>query len=143
MPLNLNRSAKIQLILLLIIAAAGCGWHKTMTFASPSRRADVEILQRPIANEFGIKVQFVSGNRRLTLYERRRETLVYFVHVYWSTDETRVGVLGAGTQGFGIALNVRSGKEIPFEQIREEIGASIAKAYNVPQGEDPIEWAPS
>src|SRR5436305_526697 len=107
-PLNLNRSAKIRLILRLIIAAAGCGWHETMRFASPSRRAAVEIFQRPIANEFGIKVQFVSGNRRFTLYERRRETLVYFVHVYWSSDETRVGVLGTGIQGFGIGLNVKS-----------------------------------
>jgi len=129
-----------QMIIILMIAP-GCGWRKTMTFFSPSHKAAIEIWQRPIANELGIVVQYVSDGRKVTLYERHRETLIHFVHVYWSRDESTVGVLGTGSLSFGVALDTKSGKERSFEQIKKDIGQSIGTTYGVPRGYDPVEWA--
>lgn len=77
--------------------AMGCGWQKTMTFPSPSRKSAIEVLQTRVANEFGFRIELVSANRRTELHRIKREAIIYFVHVYWSPDEKKVGVLATGS----------------------------------------------
>jgi hypothetical protein len=126
---------------LFLITVSGCGWRKTMTFPSPSHKAAIEVLQRPLANELGILVQFVSSERKITLYERRREAFVNFVHVYWSQDQTTVGVFAAGSLSFGVALDTRSGKEVAFQQVEPDIRQSIRNTYHLADADDPLQWA--
>lgn len=66
---------------------------------------------------------------------------MYFVHVYWSPDEKQVGVLATGFNFSRVAYDLASRKTIPFEQIKNELGASIASAYHTPPEEDPVQWA--
>ena len=112
-----------------------------MTFSSPLRKGAIEIWQTRFANEFGTRVEFVSSQHRTVLYERRGESIIYFVHVSWAPDEMKVGVLATGYAGFGVAFDTKEWKEIPFESIREDLARSIAATYIVPNGDDPIEWA--
>jgi hypothetical protein len=126
---------------LALVFATGCGWEKTMAFPSPSRKSTIEVLQTRFANEWGIRVEIVAGKRRTKLYERRGETIIYFVHVYWSPDESTVALLATGSPIFGVAFDENRGKQIPFGQIRNEIGESIRETYHVPAGNDPVAWA--
>jgi len=135
--------SKLILIIALSATTIGCTWKKTMAFKSPSGRCSVEIWQTRIANEWGTRVRLVSPTRSTFVFENRREAIVYFVHVYWSPDESKAGVITAGTNGWELAYDVQTGKEIPFETIREDIAASIRKTYQVPTGDDPIRWAGS
>ena len=114
-----------------------------MTFPSPSQRAAIEIRQTRFANESAARVDFVKADRRAEIYERRREAFIYFVHVYWSPDETRVAVLATGSMSFGVAFDTKMGREIPFPEVENDLGRSIATTYHLPSGADPIDWASS
>src|SRR5947209_2360634 len=127
----------------LVVFGTGCGWQKTMSFPSPSGRSSVQIWQTRVANEMGIQVLLESGTSKKELWKRSRESLVYFVHVCWSQDESQVAVYGSGLQAFGVAADVRTGNEIPFESLRHVMEASIAQAYDLPPGTDPLKWASS
>ena len=131
------------LILLLSFVTQGCGWQKTMTFPSPSRKAAIEIWQTGIANEYGTRVKLVTGHRSIIVFENRRDAIVYFVHVYWSPDESKVGVLATGMSIWNVAFDVRKGRPVPFEDVRKGFGESIREIYSVPPGKDPINWAAS
>jgi len=142
-PLKLQRVKAVLLVLALAPLFQGCGWQRTMTFPSPSRKEAIEVWQKGIANEYGIRVEFVGGQGRTVLHEKRGEAIIYFVHVAWSQDETRVGILGTGSHIFGVGFDARNRMEIPFETVRADLAQSIAETYNVPMGSDPIEWATS
>jgi hypothetical protein len=127
--------------LLIPLLFAGCGWQHTMTFRSPSRKAAIEIWQKGIDNSWGARVELVTTKGRTVLYRIPSESYIYFVHVYWSPDEAKVGVLGTGHTIFSVACNTATGALIPFEKIREDFGKSIRATYHVPPQEDPIQWA--
>jgi hypothetical protein len=127
--------------LLIPLFAAGCGWQHTMTFPSPSRKAAIEIWQKGIDNSWGARVELVTAKSRTVLYRAPRESYIYFVHVYWSSDESKVGVLATGLTIFRVACDTGTGASIPFEDIRQDVGKSIRATYHVPVGEDPIQWA--
>jgi hypothetical protein len=110
-----------------------------MAFPSPSRKASVEVWQTRFANEYGTRIQLVAGRRRIELDRIDQEAIIYFVHVYWSPDEKQVGVLATGFNFSRVAYDLASGKPIPFEQIKRELGASIASTYPIPAGEDAIQ----
>jgi hypothetical protein len=135
------KKVSVSLIFLMGCFTQGCGWQKTMTFRSPSRKAVVEVWQTRFANEWGTKVEFVTSDRKSVLLENRKEAIVYFVHVYWSRDENTVGVIVTGGNNWSIAYDVKLNRTIPFESIREEVGESIRNLYQVPIGEDPVRWA--
>ena len=143
MPLNLTWRLlfKAHLVLLWSVLIQGCGFEKTMTFPSPSRKAAIEIWQYRFENFWGARVELVNARGRTVLDKRDRETGLYFVHVYWSPDETKVGVLATGFNFFHVAFDISAGKSIPFEDIRKDLGRSIQETYHVPHGEDPIGWA--
>ena len=129
--------------LLAIALAGGCGWRETMHFESPSGKAVVEIMQTRVANEWGIRVRLLAEEKARVLYERHGETLIYFVHVYWSPDESKVAVLATGSLIFKVAFDLRNDKRLPFEDLRSAVGDSIRKAYHLPVDKDPIYWAAS
>ena len=137
------RSAIGVQVILFSLLAQSCGWQKTMTFPSPSRRAAIEIWQTRLDNSWGTRVRLTTVERKAVVFENRREAHIYFVHVYWSPDESKVGVLGTGSKSWGVACDVRTGELIPFETIEEEFGESIRKMYHVPPKEDPVKWASS
>lgn len=143
----LTESRKILMSLSSVLIAAvllqGCAWQKTMTFPSPSRRAAVEIWQTRFANEWGTRVVLATARGRTTVFENRREAIVYLVHVYWSPDEKEFGILSTGANIWYFACNAETGKQIPFEQIRNPLAQSIKAMYQVPHGKDPISWAAS
>jgi hypothetical protein len=141
--LKSNWPKLVELLLLACISVftPGCGWQKTMSFPSPSRKAAVEVWQTRFANGQGTKIQLVTANRRTELDSINREALIHFVHVYWSPGEKKVGVLATGLNFSRVAYDLERGKPIPFEQIRKELGQSITETYHVPAGEDPIQWA--
>lgn len=68
---------------------------------------------------------------------------MYFVHVYWSPDEAKVGVLTTGFNGWELAFDVASGRRIQFDEIRKDFADSIRKSYQVPASDDPLSWAES
>lgn len=128
-------------LVILSLVTTGCGWEKTMEFRSPSKRSAIQILQTRFANEWGTRIQLVTSNHRTELGRINREAIIYFVHVYWSPDEKQVGVLATGFNFSRVAYDLERGKPIPFEEIQKDLGFSIAQTYNVPPGEDPIQWA--
>ena len=128
--------------LLLVLLMAGCGYDRTMRFPSPSGRAEVEIWQRSIANEFGARFAVVTrGVRTFVGDESEGDNIIYFVHVYWTPDESKVGIYGAGFQRWNRAFEVKSGKEIQFEEIKQGMADSIRAEYSVPKDVDPFYWA--
>jgi hypothetical protein len=141
--LTLRPSSSITVLVAVLLSTftSGCGWRRTMIFPSPSKKAAIEVWQRPIANEWGAQVELVTARRRSVLDKITREAFIYFVHVYWSADETKVGVLATGFNFCRVAYDIRNDKLLPFDQIRAELGRSISRMYRVPSGEDPVEWA--
>lgn len=128
-------------LLALALIAQGCGWDRTMTFPSPSGKAVVEIWQPPIENSWGVRVDLVRSGGRTLLFEGHRDEFLYFVHVYWSPDETTVGVLVRGLARLDIAYDSVALKQIPFAEIRNDLGDSIKRSYSLPQALDPFDWA--
>jgi hypothetical protein len=128
-------------VILLALLAEGCGWQRTMTFRSPSRKAAIEVWQKGIDNSWGARVELVTNRGRTVLYQVRADSFINFFHVYWSPDETNAGILATGAKIFSLACNTKTGALIPFDGIREDFGKSIRAAYHVPPGEDPIQWA--
>ena len=127
---------------LIALVIPGCGWQHTMTFRSPSGKRAIEIWQKGIDNSWGARVELVTPTGRTVLDRVPRDSYIYFVHVYWSPDETRVGVVGTGFAYFHLACNTATGTQIPFEHIREEMAQSIRATYHLPAAEDdPIQWA--
>ena len=68
---------------------------------------------------------------------------MYFVHVYWSPDEKKVGVLATGLNIWNIAWDLTLDRGIPFDSIKPDVRRSIEESYRVPSGEDAILWAAS
>ena len=110
-----------------------------MLFPSPSRAAAIEIWQTRWDNSWRARVELVTEQRRKVLYPELREAFIHFVHIYWSPDETKVGVfVSNGAEAF----NVKTGEQLPFDQIRKEFAQSIRDTYHLPpQEHDPIGWA--
>jgi hypothetical protein len=113
-----------------------------MKFESPSRVASIELWQPAHLNGNEAGIDLVKGGKAIRLFTAKQEGLVYFMHVYWSPDESKVGVVGTGTVIFHLAYDLTNGRAIPFELIRKELAASIAESYSLPSDEaDPIQWA--
>ena len=64
---------------------------------------------------------------RYTSYQSPNEALAYFVHVYWSADESKVGVVATGSGLWELAFDARTGKPTPFIEIRDGMNRSIAE----------------
>jgi hypothetical protein len=140
MQVRVNLPAAAALFLTLLMA--GCGYDRTMRFPSPSGQSEFEVWQRSIANEFGARFAVVTrGSRTFVGNESEGDNIIYFVHVYWTPDESKVGVFGAGAQRWNRAFEVQSGKEIPFDEIRQGMANSIRTEYLVPKDADPFGWA--
>jgi hypothetical protein len=141
--LNCGRHSQVSLIVVLALAVLGqsCGWQKTMRFPSPSGKAAIEIWQTRIDNSWGFRAELISPRGRTALFDRRRDTFVYFVHVYWSSDETKVGIVTRGFCRYEGAFDAVTNQQITFEQIRKDLTESIRTTYEVPQGVDPVNWA--
>jgi hypothetical protein len=79
----------------------------------------------------------------MTILENRKEATLYFVHVYWSPDESKVAVLGTGFNIWNCAWDVTANRPIPFTAIKADFGRSIKSAYGLAGDRDPIAWAAS
>jgi hypothetical protein len=66
---------------------------------------------------------------------------VRFVHVYWSPDEARVGILASGLGIWELAFDTKTGKVIPFDQVQNGLVSSIRQSYQLPPNEDPLRWS--
>lgn len=132
---------KVSAALVALLMLTGCGWQETMTFPSPSGRAVIQIWKIGIAKGYGLRVRFVAGGLSTDIFTRRGEAIIRFVHVYWSSDESQVGIVATGFGGLLLAYDAQKRTTIPFESIREGVARSIAHTYNVPAGWDPIAWA--
>ena len=111
-------------------------------FPSPSGKAAIEIWQTRFDNFWKAQVELVTDHRRTVLYRQPRDAGIYFVHVYWTSDETEVGVVATGAAVFSVAADVRTGAARPFGEIRTAVAQSIRDTYRVPPDEkDPIAWA--
>ncbi len=111
-----------------------------MTFPSPSRRAVIEVWQTRPDNSRGIQVHLVTPGRDLVVEEDRPEGLLYFVHVYWSPDGTKVGLTGGGFISLDLAYDIATGGRIPFDAVREGLAASIRGTYHLAPEQDPLKW---
>jgi hypothetical protein len=145
-PMSIEHNNKqwvlIWTLLLVFALTEGCGWRRTMSFPSPSDNATVEIWQTRVDNSLGTRVELVTSQKRARVFENHVEAHVYFVHVYWSPDESKVAILSTGTNIWSLALDVRTGNEIPIDQLRDELAESIREYYRLPASEkDPIGWA--
>ena len=139
--LNLQTRSGL-LALFAAVFMTGCGWQHTMTFRSPSGKRAIEIWQRGIDNSWGARVELVTPARTAVLDQLDRDTYIYFVHVYWSPDESRIGVVGTGFAIFHLACDTTTGREVPFEEVRKQVAESIRTTYHLsPDVEDPIQWA--
>jgi hypothetical protein len=136
-----ERVTGIILVPVWLLTLCGCGWEKTMVFPSASGKASVEVWQTRFANDWATKIELVTPNARMEMDRIDREAIIHFVHVYWSPDDKSVAVLATGFNFSRVAYDLKSRKPIPFERLRKEMGRSIAQAYPVPAGEDPIQWA--
>ncbi len=141
--IRLSWRARVRCVSAIVVLAltSSCGWKKTMTFQSPSGKSAIEIWQSRLANEWGLRVLFVSRQGRTELYEKRGEVIVNFVHVYWSSDESKVGVYATGLANFGLAFDSSRDAKMPFKEIREQLGESIRNTYHLSKEKDPFVWA--
>ncbi len=114
-----------------------------MVFSSPTKRVAVEIWQTRIESSMGMRIELVSGQRRFVVYRSPNEALAYFVHVYWSADETKVGVIATGNGLWELAFDVGTGTPISFSEIRDGLARSIGETYHLVGTHDPVAWASS
>jgi hypothetical protein len=137
-----SRSRLIRTIITLAISLVGQSCMKrTMTFPSPSHRSTVEVWQRSIENSWGAQAVLVTSLGRKTLVESKRDSFLYFVHVYWSPDETKVGIIGRGAVIWEEAFDITNNRPIPFEGVRADVFRSMAKTYDIPTGMNPVDWS--
>ncbi len=131
----------LSLGLLGMMLLTSCGYHRTMSFPSPSRRHTIEIWMPVLADEWDARIELVSRTNKKSLHEYRREALIYFVHVYWSPDESVVGVMTAGASTSRGAWDTGSGRPVAFQSIESAFRRSIVEKYHVPLDRDALEWA--
>jgi hypothetical protein len=128
-------------MLLAVAFIQGCGLQKAMRFPSPSGKYGIEIWQTRIDNSWGAELVLTTPKRSLVVSRSSREAVIDFVHVYWSPDETRVGIVVTGLIIWHLAVNTRTGAPIPFDAMRSDIAKSISDTYHLPSDKDSISWA--
>ncbi len=114
-----------------------------MDFPSPSGKSAVEMWQTRIDNSFHMRADLVSGARRVALYTSPNDAVVTFVHVYWSPDEAKVGILASGVGIWDLAFDTRTGAAVPFDQIRDSLFNSIRQTYRLSKDEELLRWSSS
>ena len=114
-----------------------------MAFRSPSGTSAVEIWQTKLDNSLHMRVELVKGTQRRQLYQSPNDAYVRFVHVYWSPDEAKVGILASGLGVWPIAFNINTGSVIPFSEVQDELVKSVRQTYRLPPDEDPLKWSVS
>jgi len=111
-----------------------------MTFSSPSRRAAIDIWQPRHDNGRALQIHLVTPRRDLVVREFLHEGELDFVHVYWSPDETTVGISATGTIDIDLACNVATGGQVPFDTVRKGLAESIRATYHLRPDQDPFQW---
>ena len=112
-----------------------------MRFLSPSGRYTVEVLQTRIANEYGFGAILRSNRASYQLCDIRREAIIYFVHVAWSQNESRVGIVASGVNHCQTGFDLESSQLIQFSKVQDIVAASIRSQYSVPSEQNAIDWA--
>src|SRR5215469_8244880 len=133
-------------LMLFCLLLNGCGWQTKISFPSPDGQKSVRILQPWPANSWGFKIELETGGNRAVVYERRKESIIYFMHVCWSRDSNSFAVLAAGFTQIQFAYDLRQRKEIPFQIMKDAMASSIRTTYRLDKDEagtpiDPFEWA--
>jgi hypothetical protein len=105
----------------LLVLSSSCGWNQTMAFRSPSGRNAIEIWQRKVDNSLGTRIDLKVGSRRTQVFIDKRESIVYFVHVYWTPDESQVAIVASGFVHWQMAFDVKSAEPVPFGPIRDQV----------------------
>src|SRR5271165_1992244 len=92
------------LLFACVTLCAACGWPRSLDFESHNGAQRIEIFQPPVDPMLGLRIDYVTGQRRATLL-RAGESYVGFAHVYWPENSPTIGILICGTREVRIAYN--------------------------------------
>jgi hypothetical protein len=134
----MRRSVQSSALLLCVALVAGCGWRRALSFESPRGGERVEIYQPAADPTLGLRIDLVKGNRRSTILDAG-ETYIGFAYVHWSKTGSTVGILLCGPREVKLGYDTRTGRTVPFDQIRDELNADFKSSY----GTDPNNYEPS
>ena len=137
------RAVVLSALCAALILEPGCAWSRQASFPSPSGQLAIELWQTAWANEFGARFLLAGNGNRVALKEITRESLIYFVQVHWTPDESEVAILATGTGDWRAAYNVRTRRSIPFDQLSDGMADAIRQEYSLPGSVDPIVWSRS
>jgi hypothetical protein len=130
-----------------MLLLSGCGWQNKMSFPAPDGREQVMVLQPWPENSWGFRIELAAPAAHQILFERKRESFIYFIHVYWSPDSKSFAVLATGLTQIQFAYDIEHHhQEIPFDRLRAAMAASIKNEYHLDRNNrgdpvDPLDWA--
>jgi hypothetical protein len=127
----------------LLLLFLSCGWERTMVFTSQSGRSTLEVWQTPVDHTLHMRIDVVTTNGRHEVYRSPNEAILRFIHVYWSPDETKVGLLAAGFGVWEIAFDLKNERTIPFSQIQDQVFRSVVESYHVGTRTEVSAWIDS
>src|SRR5438552_419633 len=70
-------------IFLATACSCCCGWEKKLEFDQNNGHSRIEIYQPFPINEAGVRVLLVESGRTIKLFEKRADTFLEFVDVFW------------------------------------------------------------
>ncbi len=124
------QSVQLSTVVLCSILFYSCGWQKKVTFEEKNTHSRVEIYQPFPINEAGIRVVLVEHDHIVLLLERRADTFLSFIDVYWTPDRRSVAVYSCGSGE--IAYDLKARKPIPFSSLRSGVAQHIRTMYQLP-----------
>jgi hypothetical protein len=136
----------LSIVALCLLLLSGCGWQDKMSFPAPDGGEQVVILETWPDNSWGFRIELAALGTHQIVFERKRESFIYFIHVYWSADSTTFAVVATGLTQIQFAYDVKHHQEIPFDRLRAATAASIRAEYHLDRDSrgdpiDPLDWA--
>jgi len=123
----------------------GCTWERKAVFKHPRGGDSVEIQQRFPVNLWGIRILLHRKGSAKTLYEKRGDTFLTFVDVFWSVDSKELAVFTCGSPSLRMAYNLTDDHSLPFVQMQSDVAAHIRTEYHLDSNkmsdEDTLLWA--
>jgi hypothetical protein len=137
------RCLKLASIFVAAAFSCSCGWEKKLEFDQKNGHSRIEVHQPFPINEAGVRVLLVENGQTTNLFERRADTFLEFVDVYWAPDQSSVAVYACGS--VELAYDLKAHKPLPFSAMRPGIAQHIRVEYQVPKsiaGPDAVlSWA--
>ena len=127
----------------VVFVATGCGWKSRMTFKSPDKVYEIQILEKEFLTDSRIQILLGYKSSVTTIYTDSHDWGLGLTEVYWSSDGTLVGICVCNVNEGPLVFAYNLKRKMPADMnlVKDELRRIIRLKYQLHDGEDPLSWA--